>query len=146
MESEETYGIDLSLVDQNGFTGFGYLTKKYDLNNETGSLHPSLTQEDIEKGQEANQRYFLYQSNKISFSLKFYFCFSSTMGKIKTYLKFAFGLFMTTLTVMVLMMVDTFSDYNMAYKHFRWAILLKMNYDRENQATVVPNAFQVTEI
>ena len=74
MESEDKYGINLSLVDQNGFTGFSYLTKNYDLNNETESPpYPTLTQ-DIEKGQEANQRYFTNLSNKVSFLLNIDFC------------------------------------------------------------------------
>ena len=109
MESEDKYGINLSLLDQNGFSGFGYLTKEIDLKNETKSPHTNFTQKDIEKGQEANQRYSYTNLSYLSFRI----------GKILTYLKFAFKLTMTTLTVMILMIVDTFSDYNMAYKHFR---------------------------
>ena len=43
--------IQTFLVDQNGSTGFGYLTKKYELQDDTVSREPSLTQEDMEKGQ-----------------------------------------------------------------------------------------------
>ena len=50
------------------------------------------------------------------------FCLSSTLGKIK--LLFAKDVFITFFTVMILMMWDTFSDYNMAYKHFRYSIFL----------------------
>ena len=49
--------IQTFLVDQNGSTGFGYLTKKYELQDDTVSREPSLTQEDIENGQSClNQR------------------------------------------------------------------------------------------
>ena len=66
MESEEKYGIDLFLVDQNGFTGFGYLTKKDELQDDTVARQPSLTQEDMENGQDqtdSSERYFLYKLN-----------------------------------------------------------------------------------
>ena len=58
--------IQTFLVDQNGSTGFGYLTKKYELQDDTVSREPSLTQEDMEKGQvqtDSNERYFLYKLN-----------------------------------------------------------------------------------
>ena len=50
------------------------------------------------------------------------FFFSSMLGKIKPYVMFAKSLFVTFFTMMILMMWDTFSDYNMAYKHFRYSI------------------------
>ena len=80
MESEDKYGINLSLVDQNGFTGFGYLTKKYDLNNDTESAsHPNLTQ-DIEGGQEFNPRYVLFTNlTRFLFFTKYIFLFYSVL-------------------------------------------------------------------
>ena len=71
MESEDKYGINLSLLDQDGFSGFGYLTKNIDPKvkdeDETDGPHPNFTQKDIETDQEANQRYFYTNLSYLTF-------------------------------------------------------------------------------